>query len=185
MLRYGMAKEFFSERFRYRPLNDQDMDILTSLMTSPEVMRYISGGVPRSPEQIESMLRKSLQQMADDTRIGYWVILDAKTEDKLGNLILREPATDSATGFLEVGYTILPEHWDKGIASEALGALIKHVKSMESSTRLMALIDPQHPKSRNVLLKNNFVFKGHLDYISPADGKRFPSEYFEHEILSP
>ena len=98
------------------------------------------------------------------------------TEEKIGNLILREPATDSAEGFFEVGYTLLPERWGQGIATEALGALIDYVRSEGRISRLMALIDPLHPRSRKVLLKHQFLFKGIKDYISPTDGTRFPSD---------
>ena len=58
-----MAKEFQSKRFHYRPLGLQDLDVLTTLMTSTEMMRFISGGIPRSPEQIEKVLDLSLKQM--------------------------------------------------------------------------------------------------------------------------
>lgn len=177
-----MAESFSSSRLYFTPTTTEDRDISMALMTSPEVMKFISG-VPRTEEQVMNMLLLGIQQMKENSKVGFWVIKEKSSEMKIGNLILRIPATDENDGSLEVGYTLLPIAWGKGYATEALGALIHHVQSNKLSEKLSALIDPKHPASRQVLLKHSFILKGYRDYISPADGKRFPSEYYEKSLV--
>ncbi len=115
-----MPKSITTERLALRPLTQDDYNFFRRLHSDIQVMRYISTGTLRSEAQTQESILKCLQIEMEDPLLGAWV---AETCDAnrtpLGNFILRRPATKEETPGLELGFTIVPEHWGKGYATEA------------------------------------------------------------------
>lgn len=62
----------------------------------------------------------------------------------------------SADGTIEVGYSMLPQFWGKGIATEAVARLIKWAFQHPEVERVVAETRPANQASRRVLEKLNF-----------------------------
>lgn len=62
----------------------------------------------------------------------------------------------------EIGYELTPEHWNKGIMTEAIGAIIPYGFEVLGLNRIEAMIDPGNEGSRRLLLKNGLTEEGLL-----------------------
>lgn len=171
--------KFQTQRLVFRQVMPHDYDFIESLMTDPEVMKFISGGKPRTRDQIQEIFNKSMELLKNDPQFFYFLAVEKKSNQPVGNLIMRKPATEEETPGLEVGYSFKTEFWGQGYASESVGGLLQFVLEKFGPTRIVALIDPTHNASRRVLEKLGFNFFGETNYVSPADGQKFISEIYE------
>ena len=60
----------------------------------------------------------------------------------------------------EVGYMMDPDHWGKGLMSEALQAVVECGFEQFCFHRIEAITDPANAASRALLLKNGFALEG-------------------------
>ena len=61
---------------------------------------------------------------------------------------------------VEVGWTLHPEHWGKGYATEAVRALIDHAFTDLTHQALQSSVRVTNPQSRRVLEKCGFQWNG-------------------------
>ncbi len=112
---------------RLRPIAPEDLDDLVALDRDPEVMRFITGGLPTPRALYERLLLGRLIAHADDDRgRGYFAIIDADAVPKdrfLGWAHLR-PDSEEPT-WLELGYRLHRRSWGEGIATWAASLLLR------------------------------------------------------------
>ncbi len=83
------------------------------------------------------------------------------------------------TADVEIGYVIAPPYWGKGIATEAVKALIDTVFRLNAAERIFANSRVINPASRRVLEKCGLVYiDTGLDML-PARGGLHPCDRFE------
>ena len=70
----------------------------------------------------------------------------------------------------ELGFWLLPEHWRKGIISEALPLVIDHCFNTLGLHRIMAEVETDNPASAKALLRAGFVHEGTLHECEWKDG---------------
>jgi [ribosomal protein S5]-alanine N-acetyltransferase len=75
----------------------------------------------------------------------------------------------------EVGYWLGEPFWGKGIATHALGALVKHAFSSFDLARLYANVFEWNPASSRVLEKNGFLLEGIQRKSITKDGRTIDS----------
>ena len=83
----------------------------------------------------------------------------------------------------EVGYWLGEPFWGRGIASAALGAMIKHAFTAFDLVRLFSIVFEWHPASRRVLEKNGFQLEGILHKSITKDGRTGDS--FLYALIKP
>ena len=71
----------------------------------------------------------------------------------------------------EVGYEISKDYWGKGIASEALEAVVKYGYHHLQLERIEALIEPANVASQKLVEKQGFLKEGLLRHYEFARGK--------------
>jgi ribosomal-protein-alanine N-acetyltransferase len=71
----------------------------------------------------------------------------------------------------EVGFWILPQYWNKGIATEALKAVVEYCQNEKGMHRLEALVEEGNLASNRVLEKLGFVYEGTMRECEIKDGK--------------
>ena len=74
-------------RLTLRPLAPADAPWCWEMFSSAEVLRYINGGKPLSPEGFDEEMRKSVKRSAGG-RIGIWAITDRSTGQACGTAFL-------------------------------------------------------------------------------------------------
>lgn len=87
----------------------------------------------------------------------YWVLVapEAGTNTLIGNggILSAEGQPDTAV----LGYSVLEEFWNRGYATEAVGALVPAIFSLPGVIRIISTTYPDLPASIRVLVKNGFV----------------------------
>ena len=102
-----------TDRLVLRAVQADDDGMLTRIWTDPDVRRYMGGPLP--PEV-------ALQRNRDFVgKPGKYCITLRATHEPIGLLGIGQ---DHRSGHLEVSYGLLPEHWRRGYAQEAILALL-------------------------------------------------------------
>ncbi len=149
-----------THRLRLRRLRPSDEADLVALDNEPEVMRYV--GSPRGTPPPEETLDRVRQRIgADHGPYGWWLV-EGKDDGLFHGLGLLLPVPESDD--VEIGYRLARRSWGKGIATEAVAALIGYAFRSLGLPRVVAVVYPENVASRRVLEKLGFAYDGLCDY---------------------
>lgn len=165
-----MSLDFESARLRFRPLADDDIDLALELFTDAEVSRFIGGAM--TEDDVAAEMANWVRRCAGGV-IGVWCVVDKSTGEKLGTsgvlpLPIDAPDTeyervqgpDIPDGEIELGYILKPPAWGRGIATETCGAQLRFIFENSPIETVVAVTDPDHSRSQNVLRKSGFSDTG-------------------------
>lgn len=131
-------------RLVFRPFTNADFDLLATLHRDPEVGRYM-GGV-WSDERIADALARFVAEQAERGH-SKWA---AFTHD--GAFVGRAGVSLwPATGELELGYSLMPEYWGQGLATEAAQAVADWTFAHTEVSHFIAFTDLKNYSSQRVL----------------------------------
>lgn len=113
-----------TERMVLREFTADDVDHLVELDSDPDVMLYITGGVPTSRTEIEQETLPAFLAYYERTPgFGFWAAIERATGEFLGWFHFR-PAPGHPADEPELGYRLRRSAWGKGYAAEGSRALI-------------------------------------------------------------
>ncbi|QXE01084.1 GNAT family N-acetyltransferase [Terribacillus sp. DMT04] len=138
-----------TNRLFIRPYTNDDLSFLESLLSDPQVIRYIGNGKPRTKQGAQLFFNWNLTHRKDNAQLGLQVLIDRETGEKIGHAGLVPQEVDGVTE-LEIGYWIAPAFWGKGYATEAAFAFKDVAFEQCNVTRIIALIYPDNLASRRV-----------------------------------
>jgi RimJ/RimL family protein N-acetyltransferase len=142
-----------TERLVLRRFTTADADNLTGLDADPEVMRFVSGGIPNSRDEIENdFLPAFLGYYQRYQAYGFWAAIERSTGDFLGWFHFR-PREGTAPGQVELGYRLRQSAWGKGYATEGSRALIRKGFTESGVQRVTAEAMAANMASRRVMEK--------------------------------
>ena len=145
-----------SGRLLIRPWQPADRPALKALTESPEVMRYVHGGLPYSDAEIDEFLARQARQLAEhDVCMGALV---EKTSERLIGVCGIQPL--GTTGDLEIGWWLAHDMWGRGFATEGGGAAMRHVLETLGRPRVVAIIDPGNDASVRVVKRLGMQHEG-------------------------
>ena len=114
-----------TERIILRRFTDADADNLFALDSDPEVMRYLTNGVPRSYEETRNeTLPRHIAHYAKYEHFGVWAAIEKETSAFIGWFHFRPDARNPDED-IELGYRLMRSAWGKGYATEVSRALIR------------------------------------------------------------
>lgn len=144
-------------RLTLEPYNDSHFDGLRVMDSDPAVMRYISNGVAKTPEETREGIRR-VNARWEKYGFSWWAIKEKSTDDIVGAACLQHLANvDGAP--LEIGWRLVPEHNGKGYATEAAKAIIAFAAEKVGATRLVAVADPDNIPSQRVMQRLGMTYK--------------------------
>ena len=168
-----MNLELMTERTKLTPLAIADIDVALEMYTDPDVVKFIGKEV-MSEDKIRQKM-STWTKRGGDGCIGIWCISNRNTGEKYGScFLLPMPIDDDDTnwdlvmpnvmpeGDVEVGYFLKQSSWGKGIATEVCWRLLKFVFEDTSLEEVVASVDDENHRSKNVLEKAGFVYKGRM-----------------------
>ena len=142
-----------TERLVLRRFTTGDVDNLVGLDADPDVMRFVSGGIPTSRDEIENeFLPAFLGYYQRYQAYGFWAAIEKSTGDFLGWFHFR-PREGTAPDQVELGYRMRKSAWGKGYATEGSRALIRKGFAESGVQRVTAEAMAANMASRRVMEK--------------------------------
>ena len=149
-----------TERLRLLPWTETDRRDFERLATDPQVVRFITGGIPYAADRVDEFLERQMRQQA---QFGYslWRIVVKNTGEFAGFCGLQPIAE---TGEPEIGWWLLPEHWKKGIATEAGQAALDWGFRVSHMPIVVAVANPANVASLAVMRRLGMQADGEMVY---------------------
>jgi len=148
-----------ARRLTLRPLADQDVPALFAVFSDPETMRYWSRTAMTNIEEAANLLDE-VRDLAVTGALYQWGIARREDDGVIGTCTLHR--IDRTHARAEIGYILRRDHWGRGLAHEALVALIGHAFGALALRRLEADIDPRNAASIRLVERLGFKLEGHL-----------------------
>ncbi len=151
-------------------LPEADLPEFHRLATNPEVMRYISGGLPFSEQRSHDFLAR---QVAHLQAHGYarWR-LHLRESGQFAGLCGAETKTLDGERVPELGWWIAQDLWGQGLATEAAQAALAHLWDTIGIPRITACAYPENAPSIRVMQKLGLSYEKHFWEESPFTGER-------------
>jgi RimJ/RimL family protein N-acetyltransferase len=164
-----------TERLILRKFTADDVDVLVELDSDPEVMHFVTGGVPTSRQEIvEEYLPAFLSYYDRFSGFGFWAAVDRVTGEFLGWFHLRSAPGDPPDE-VELGYRLRRAAWGRGYATEGSRALVAKAFTELDVRRVHAATMAVHHASRAVMehagLRHVRTF--HQPWPYPIAGEEF------------
>ena len=146
--------EIETERLRLRAFTPDDLDSLCLVFGDTDVMRYLSQGKPRSREDTETGLLRTIEGFKK-RGFGMWAVATKDCETVIGycGLMFLEDTPE-----LELAYGLAKSHWGKRFATEAAQASLRYGFEELKLDRIVAVVHPQNIPSQRVLEKLGMTY---------------------------
>lgn len=155
-----------TERLRLRRFTADDVDRLVELDSDPEVMRYITYGVPTPRERYEREILPRWFALYESTPLlGYWAAELRADGSFLGWFHLRPDRFDG--GEQELGYRLGRSAWGRGLATEGAQALVEHGFTHVGAEKISARTLAGNRASQRVMQKCGLAYE--RDFVYPED----------------
>jgi ribosomal-protein-alanine N-acetyltransferase len=148
-----------TERLILRPLRRKDAADIFSYASDPEVTRYVLWDPHRSVSETRGYIRYILALYRRGLPSS-WAVVHREAGRVIGTIgfMWYSEANSSA----EVGYSFSREFWNRGLATEALSAVIRSAFASLPINRIEAQHDIRNPASGRVMEKSGMRKEGIL-----------------------
>ena len=136
-----------TERLTLRRTQMDDLAALHRVFSNAQAMRYWDS-LPYTQDQTRRLVAAMVAADPDQSD-EFVIVQDGQVIGKAGCWRLGE-----------IGFILHPDHWGKGLAKEALRAVIPHVFATLPINTLVADVDPRNVGSLKVLAHFGFVETG-------------------------
>ena len=175
MLVHEYAFPIESERLYYRPIVKTDTKAWESFFIGNDQLHFVGITNPKSPAEESIIWIDRQMKRYTETGIGMLAAVEKSTDKLIGNvgIILREDILGE--DYFEVGYGVVPTHWNKGYASEMAIRLRIYFEAQGLDERVISIINTDNVGSQRVAEKNGmtrtvqFDFHGSQAYIYRKD----------------
>jgi len=163
-----------SKRLTFRAFDLKiDAPAIFDLRTNKEVMRFMDNYKHTSIKDCENFIQKNLAIYAAKKGI-FWAI-DFKGIC-IGDFAFWNIDHQHKRG--EIGYSLLPEYWGKGLMTETLQTILNFGFKKLNLHSIEANINPKNEKSRRLLVKLGFKKEAYFKENYFFDGKFIDSEIY-------
>jgi RimJ/RimL family protein N-acetyltransferase len=146
-----------TDRLLLRPPTATDLDAIAAMWSDPEVVRFIGGGKPFSREQSRQRL---LRYVGHWTLFGYgsFSVIDRVTGQFLGDVGVQnfERDIEPPLGPFEAGWVLASSAHGRGLASEALAAVLAWIETKFPGQTTSCIIDTDNAPSLRVAAKAGY-----------------------------
>jgi ribosomal-protein-alanine N-acetyltransferase len=156
-----------SPRIALRPFQASDAEALFPIFADPRAMLYWSTPPHASIDATAAFVRATMEATASSLGDDQVVVYEGRVIGKAGLWDNRE-----------VGFILAPDMWGKGLAREAVEAVIARARS-RGLTRIAADVDPRNAASIGLLNRLGFVQTGEAKATAKVGDEWVDSLYFE------
>jgi len=147
-------------RMRAEPIGPQHREGLIALLADPRVGATL-GGVLEPAEVDEQIAR--MAELHREHGYGWYAWLERGS----GELVARggiQPATVDGVAEMEIGWTVVPERWGQGLATELGAACIELAFGPLGLDEVVAFTLPHNVASRRVMEKLGMRYEKTTEY---------------------
>ncbi|MBP7704402.1 MAG: GNAT family N-acetyltransferase [Caulobacter sp.] len=155
-----------TERLRLRPARPEDAEALHGVFADPIAMAYWSTTPHESLEQTREWVAAMIAGDGSGSGLDLVVEYEGRAIGKAG--FWKPP---------EIGYILHPDHWGRGLAREALAAVIRAGFADLGLERVIADVDPRNSASLRLLERLGFSRTGHGERTWHIGGRWCDSVY--------
>lgn len=161
-------------RLELRQIELSDAPEIFVLRSNEEVLRYLDRPKAVDMEDAINHIDK-LTDLFDKGEGISWAISEIGGTELIGTVCLWNLQPN--TGIVELGYSLHPSHWDRGIATEAVNAVIEFAFGTMKAVLIEAFVHPKNLASIKLLENQGFIMTGmevgHNRYslLAPPYGK--------------
>lgn len=151
-----------TKRLKFRKLERTDFNDWQPLFEVKEVASYLGLDTTLTKKELcEKWFEKAFWRY-DNNKGGMNVLVDKKTNKMIGQsgLLIQNV---NGQEYLEVGYSILPEFWGKGYASEAAQKCKEFAFTNDFRDELISMIHADNIASQKVAINNGMTLYRELD----------------------
>jgi len=148
--------ELQTPRLQLREVQDTDRSMFYALLTNPVVIAHFLAMHLQDEADAQKVINMFRRVYAEGTALRWVICHEGKAIGFIGyhTYIKGHKGT--------IVYALLPEYWGKGLAAEAITAVIQHGFQQMGLQRIDAEVLPGNTASEKVLLKNGFEYEGLL-----------------------
>ena len=144
-------------RLEIREFTADDFRALHACASDPLVTRFFSWG-PNTESETREFLERVVQAAPQRPREHYVFAVVLLGYGLVGGCFLDRRRDRE----FEIGYYLRRDHWNQGLATETVGALVPFGFCDLGAHRLYARVDPENPASARVLASVGFRIEGHF-----------------------
>ena len=116
-----------------------------------EVTRFLMWPTHESVEESRKILEDWTSRYVEKDYYHWAIVLRDNAGEPVGSIAVVEK--DDKTKMAHIGYCIGQKWWNRGITSEALGAVMHYLFTEVGMNRIESRHDPNNPNSGKVMLK--------------------------------
>jgi ribosomal-protein-alanine N-acetyltransferase len=166
---------FTTERLIVRRYENTDADNFYSLSGNEDVMRYIRATSSRADS--DQFLKDNIFAYNQFPLRGRWAVIDREEQQFIGSFAIIPIPNQPQK--IQLGYSLLPDQWGKGYATELTKAGIDYYFQTHREEIIYAVTEIPNLASQKVLLKAGFQ---QVETFT-EEGKQLL--LFEYRIVSP
>ncbi|MDR2932282.1 MAG: GNAT family N-acetyltransferase [Oscillospiraceae bacterium] len=158
-----------TERIVIRPLKISDAKaIYNHWAKDPDVLKYLRWNAHQSIDVTIEWLKYEEQSGIEDDNSYQWAFEGKESHEVFGSGSL---SYNKERRMFEISYALMKKQWGKGLATEAVKAIVHFAINELNQTELFATYAKDNFASGRVLEKTGFVCRNHGKYAS-FDGER-------------
>ena len=162
-----MFPELITERLLLQELKPEDQQFIFEGLSHSEVISFY--GVRFDSFEATKAQMDWYQKIYQEGTGISWKIVDKETRENLGHICVYLYKQEHNKA--EVGFWLLPQHQNKGIATEALNAVISYWRTEKKLHRLEAFVEKGNVASSKLLEKAGFGYEGTMRDCEIKDGR--------------
>ena len=169
-----------TERLLLREIIPSDAPALLALRSNEQVMQFIDKDRMKSLEEAGQLINNIKETVSKGEGIS-WAMVPKGEAGMIGFAGLWR--IDKPHHRAEIGYTLMPEYWNKGLMSEVMRAMIDYGFGQMKLHSIEANINPMNQASRRLLEKHGFVQEAYFRENFYYNGRFLDSAIFS--LLTP
>jgi RimJ/RimL family protein N-acetyltransferase len=144
-----------TDRLLLRPFRDDDLDAYTAIHETPEVRAslHLADDFGRADAWMAMAMQLGQWELRGT---GKWAIEEKATGALVGRVGMFFPERVDWPG-IEIGWTLHPDHWGKGYATEGGEASIDYAFAHHDVDALYSVILPENTRSQAVATRLGFT----------------------------
>jgi len=160
-----------TERLLLRPIQPGDAELQFRFLNSPSITEHLGG--PAELEDIEAKHAKTMEFHAREG-FGWLMLFERESGELVGHCGLKRVDHEAAKniGDFEIGWIIREDRWRRGLASEAIGAVLEWAFVTHRAPHVVALTAERNMPSWRLMEKLGMERREDLDFEDP----RFPPD---------